>query len=1634
MALSYINYPADGATTQFDITFGYLRRSHVFVFVENNITGFKWISSTRIEITPAPADGTEVRIQRLTDKVHRITDFADGQTLLAGDLDAATLQNFYLAQEMLDGITDGVLQGDVILNQPLAPNGEPLTLAEVQTLLDGAAANSPVIQQLLGDVDANGQNIFLEAQERLAGLQAETQARVDAIAAEADLRQAALTAEAQARLDALAGIQTQLDADVANLTQLSGALTQEVSDRQAAVQATATSLAQEVLDRQTGDNALDGRIDAVVASVGGNSALIATETQARVDGDASLASQLTVIQSSVDGNTSQIASEITARTNADIAFTSQITSLASRMGDAEAGIISVNEAVATETTARSTAILGLQTQVDDANAQIASNQTAISNESTARASDVSTLLAEIGDNEAAIIAEQVARSNAVSSVASDISALTTRVGTAEAGVASNTTAISTEAAARASEVTGLQAAADAADAAILSEASVRAAADSAQASDISGLTTRMGTAEAGVVSNASAISNEAGARSTQFDALSAALTGGGNLLHNADFQLGGGTGGAPLAWSVWVQNSVSSNVSALSPASLWALAAPSAATWALIKPDGTAVGALEVHFTGLPVRPGRRYVSSAYTGAHRCTAQVYADFYDKDGTNLGAGTAVTPAVLNEAEKVGGKDLDDWKRTYSVQEAPPNAAYALFAIRVKDSEAYQPSSFTDGVVISTMPMFEEVSSEQVVPSPWSPGTGGTAVAARVLSEEEARAAADEAVASDVTALQTRVGDAEASIVSNATAISDETSARTTSYNTLQANMNAGLSAGIPSSFEGGLGLWYSGFGGAPHEVADAAGSVVTDSTYGEVYQSLVGVNVYLQPKAVIGVAPLRRYRAKALVRAISGTVDFSWFLNPLGPSYTHEAVQPGVTLETVDRPGTVPEDGWVWVERLVELLDPAPAGVSSFRPRLNISGSVTRQAQVARYIFEDVTEVETVNASVVAESAARASADSAQASDISGLTTRMGTAEAEILTNSTAISDETGARTSQFDSLSARMSGTQESVVPSEFVDLAHWTSYYTYSPFAPLPGGAGALSLVTGDPDFGQCGEMGTANSAVVSATPIRVVPGRVYEVEVTAKVMSSSSGEARLNFHWNEFAGDGTMIRNNLQWSFKDPESYALGGWLHVADGVVTNTMRFRAVGGPVGDGVVAQAALDDNCRWLRLGFRNNAFSSTDAVVRIGSFKVRDVTDVLETHATIQSESAASASADSAIASDVTSLTTRMGDAEADITTVSSVAADAQGRAQAIYGLRQDVNGYISGFGLSNDGATADFAILADTFTVARPGHGAPVGLFTVNGSGTVVMQNALIGGALIDELTVDKLTAGSLNVDVILRGDLDLAEGRITTSNGVYMKVQGVAFGANNDLIDWYGPVMAITACTKANAIMYADTAGNYHLGGGVTAEWASIQNVSVGTLDMAAGSVGASTVLDTAATFDLYTGANPNPVNASEFNTWTDTLPEVPITVGDQLVVDFSYDIECQFNAFEFYNFLDTVSVRYHFANGSTTMAYPGDWVKKRFFACASNGAIPSISGAADYDVLESFQRKLVMTIPDTAPYNTAGAELEGVEVILSVEPHAQPGQFRAIHGGTYTGSKVTGHLKLRDINAAATVFAAGPIATS
>ena len=96
-------------------------------------------------------------------------------------------------------------------------------------------------------------------------------------------------------------------------------------------------------------------------------------------------------------------------------------------------------------------------------------------------------------------------------------------------------------------------------------------------------------------------------------------------------------------------------------------------------------------------------------------------------------------------------------------------------------------------------------------------------------------------------------------------------------------------------------------------------------------------------------------------------------------------------------------------------------------------------------------------------------------------------------------------------------------------------------------------------------------------------------------------------------------------------------------------------------------------------------------------------------------------------------------------------------------YAVRTDVNGYISGFGLINDGATSAFVVAADVFSVGQAGHAdKPVfAIAPINGTPTIVLAadtliaDAAIENAMIGSLSAEKLFALSGTIADAVIGD---------------------------------------------------------------------------------------------------------------------------------------------------------------------------------------------------------------------------------------------------------------------------------------
>ena len=108
MAYSYTAFTGNGSTTQYAVSFPYIRREHVAVTVAGVPSTFTWVNNSLIQMDAAPANGAAVRVYRTTPISAPLVDFADGATLVAADLDTNSRQSIYIQQELDDAQTDNL--------------------------------------------------------------------------------------------------------------------------------------------------------------------------------------------------------------------------------------------------------------------------------------------------------------------------------------------------------------------------------------------------------------------------------------------------------------------------------------------------------------------------------------------------------------------------------------------------------------------------------------------------------------------------------------------------------------------------------------------------------------------------------------------------------------------------------------------------------------------------------------------------------------------------------------------------------------------------------------------------------------------------------------------------------------------------------------------------------------------------------------------------------------------------------------------------------------------------------------------------------------------------------------------------------------------------------------------------------------------------------------------------------------------------------------------------------------------------------------------------------------------------------------------------------------------------------------
>lgn len=116
MALSYVTYTGDGATTNFTFDKGYIQESDVSVYLDGVLqtitTDYIWFNATTVQFTTAPGSSVAILIERNTQNTSRLVDFQDAGNLTEADLDLSANQTFYLMQEAFDDFNDQALGQD----------------------------------------------------------------------------------------------------------------------------------------------------------------------------------------------------------------------------------------------------------------------------------------------------------------------------------------------------------------------------------------------------------------------------------------------------------------------------------------------------------------------------------------------------------------------------------------------------------------------------------------------------------------------------------------------------------------------------------------------------------------------------------------------------------------------------------------------------------------------------------------------------------------------------------------------------------------------------------------------------------------------------------------------------------------------------------------------------------------------------------------------------------------------------------------------------------------------------------------------------------------------------------------------------------------------------------------------------------------------------------------------------------------------------------------------------------------------------------------------------------------------------------------------------------------------------------
>ena len=621
------------------------------------------------------------------------------------------------------------------------------------------------------------------------------------------------------------------------------------------------------------------------------------------------------------------------------------------------------------------------------------------------------------------------------------------------------------------------------------------------------------------------------------------------------------------------------------------------------------------------------------------------------------------------------------------------------------------------------------------------------------------------------------------------------------------------------------------------------------------------------------------------------------------------------------------------------------------------------------------------AAITAEQTARANADTAIANDVTALTARVGTAEGDITTNAASILTESSVRAEALAAISRDLTALR-----AEYASSLAWS-------VSELETRADENEAVVTSISALQA-EVNDNAAAIVSEQTARADGDSANATAISALDVRVGSAETGVSDNAAAISSEATARAN--------------------ADSTLTT--QYNGLSASVGTAQTDIASLQEGQSTLEAATTRSLEAQ---IAQLAGALAGSFTEI-ETRA----------DENSSTATRIDQLSVNLQDNYATITELAEVSATAD-KVEAMYGVRIDANGYVSGFGLSNDGAESEFAILSDRFLVAAPGSapGAATAMFLVD-AGNVYMNNAFIANLHADTITTgtfgaDRLAADSIEARHIKAeetwtsklylgtGDLKLdgSAGNVTyTRDGVDLVQIGALGAAGNGIV---------VRNTAGNMVFRALDDGTTEIDGAIikaaTINQAAIDNLQVDSIHLADGAVGAWKVSPTVTSHDWT--ASSSATHTSNFIRWEEFTEWVDCTTGDLVQATLQYTNKATYNSYEYFYYADQVYFQVEDSQGNVHNEGITNSSRYRVARRTSNVAAGTAEFGSGYALYDEHERVVRIRIA-TADTVRARAKM----IIRANNPVSGDTRCITRPGGTIG----TASMELLDINRDIAVF--------